>query len=347
MTSSDGALLVGNRWLDGAEAADRARTGYGVAMDARKREFLADHIDPDADSFDLSTLGNEMIAISSGVLRGPAARCGYFTAVRCDEYSRLEPDARYRVELDMFVDELATLDLRFEHLERDRRRAPQLSALWLDDEVLSAWKAIAGAGDHLAIDAGRCRFAGQIAADDRPRMASIVRMMTAIAGVPERRAGELATALERFERMSAPARLRVDGEGFALPGSGDDIVVGVACAASIDSAASRLRTCVRARHSGGFRLVIADAAVERKHRPRWPDPQVEVCIGHARWLTSKAELPQPVRDVLARAQPTVLVFVEDQIVMSFAGWVAEASRLGAAVDFLRAFPGTGDGAPYR
>jgi hypothetical protein len=49
----------------------------------------------------------------------------------------------------------------------------------------------------------------------------------------------------------------------------------------------------------------------------------------------------------ARAQLTVLIFVEDQIVMSFAGWVADASRLGAAVDFLRAFPSTGDGAPYR
>jgi hypothetical protein len=316
-------------------------------MDARKREFLTEHIDPDADSFNVSTRGDVMTAISSGVLRGPSARCTYVTAVRCDEYLRIEPNARYRVELDMFVDELALLHVWFERLERDRRGASQLSALWLDDDVMSAWSAIVGTGDQLAIHAGRCRFEGHIAADDHLRMGSIVRMMTTIASVPERRAGELATALGRFERMSAPARLRVDGEGFVLPGSGDDIVVGIAHAPDIDSATSQLRTRVSVSHSGGFRLAIADAAAERRHRPPWPEQLVEVSIEDARWLTSATALPQPVRDVLARAQPTALVFTEDQTVMSFAGWIADASRLGAAVDFLQTFLSAGDGVPYR
>jgi hypothetical protein len=315
-------------------------------MDARRRAFLADHVDPDEDRFDVSGSGDAMTAISRGVLRGAAARCTYFTSVPCDEYLRLAPDARYHLELDMFVDELAGLELRFDHLERDRHRAPELSGLWIDDQILTAWRPLAAAGDHLVIQGGRCRFKGEITASHPARMSWIVRMMTAIAAVPERRAGELATVLAQFDLVSAPTRLRIDGEGFALAQSGSEIIVGVSYAPGIDSAGAQLRTYLRANHSGGFQLAIADATLDRKHRPRWRS-ELEIEIGNARWLASETALPQPVRDLLAEARPNVLVATEDQIIASFAGWLTDASRLGAVLAFLRAFSSAGDGGPYR
>ena len=63
----------------------QAHLRYDDAMDARRREFLADYVDPDEDRFDVPRYGDAMTAVSSGVLRGPAARCTYFTSVPCDE----------------------------------------------------------------------------------------------------------------------------------------------------------------------------------------------------------------------------------------------------------------------
>jgi hypothetical protein len=316
-------------------------------MDARRREFLADHVDHAADCFDLSTQSGAMMAISSGVLRGPAARCTYVATVPCDENLTIEPTASYRVELDMFVDELAELDLHFEHLERDCTRAPALTGLWIDGAILAAWNALADTEDRLAILAGRCVFAGQVTANDRARMQRIVHAMTAIAGAPERRVSELAAALERYESRLAPSRLRIDGEGLVLVGWGNEIVVGVASSAGVETIGPQLRTYVRSGYGGRLRLVLVDATIERKHRPHWREPLVELEVGHRRWLTNEAVLPQPVLDVLEHARPTAIVATDDQITTSFAGWLADRARLGAALDFLRTLGSTTDGAPYR
>jgi hypothetical protein len=178
-------------------------------------------------------------------------------------------------------------------------------------------------------------------------MQDIVALMTAVAGAPERRIAELAVALERFERLQVPARLRIDGEGLVLARAGIELAVGVARDAGVESAGPQLRTYVRSDYRGTARLAIVDAAADRKHRPRSRGPLVELEAGRRRWSSTEAVLPQPVLDALEHAQPTAVVVAEDQIVTSFAGWVVDPARLGAAVELVRTLASDRGDAPYR
>lgn len=193
-------------------------------MDARHPAFLEDLIETGEHRFSVASLGLlRAEGITSGVLLGPALRCQYVTKIECGHDFVTHRFARYRVELDMQVRELAGLDLRLEHFERDSRKDPALSDLWVDDAIIEAWNAHVVEGDRLAIREGNCTFVGQVAAADRTRMRGLVDVMAGLASVPARRAAELRAALSRFELRSGPARLALGGEPFVLH---DGVVIG-------------------------------------------------------------------------------------------------------------------------
>lgn len=209
-------------------------------MDARRPAFLEDLIDEREHRFSVASLGLlRAEGITNGVLTGPALPCRYITKIECGHDFVTHRYARYRVELDMVVPELAALDLRLEHFDRDARKDPTLADLWIDDAIVDAWNEHVIEGDRLAIKDGQCAFVGQVAAADRKRMRGLVDVMTGLASIPARRAVELRTALARFDVRSSPTRIALDGEAVVLQ---DNVHVGVRSHA--------LRTYVTAENAG-------------------------------------------------------------------------------------------------
>src|ERR1044071_5682443 len=131
-------------------------------MDLQRPPFLAGHTDLDACSYEVSS-GE---AIVNGVLRAPAQRC---TFIARTPWSDAPATARFRLELDMHVPELAELDVRLE----DLRETP-LTALWIDDDVRAAWNEIVDDDTELALRDGSCVFIGKINAGELRRMTGIV-----------------------------------------------------------------------------------------------------------------------------------------------------------------------------
>lgn len=194
-------------------------------MDARRPAFLEELIEPDKHRFLVASLGLlKAEGITNGVLRGPVVRCRYITKIECGHDFVTHEYARYRVVLDMHVPELAQLDLRLEHFDRDARRDPDLVDLWIDDEIIEAWNEHVVEGDRLAIKDGNCTFSGHIAAIDRKRMRGLVEVMSGLASIPARRASELRAGLARCELRSHPERLALGGDPIVLH---DNVIVGV------------------------------------------------------------------------------------------------------------------------
>jgi hypothetical protein len=194
-------------------------------VDARRPAFLEDLIDEREHRFSVASLGLlRAEGITNGVLDGPALRCRYVTKIECGHDFITHRYARYRVELDMHVPELAALDVRLEHFERDARKDPALADLWIDDETVEAWNEHVVEGDRLAIKDGNCVFIGQVAAVDRTRMRGLVDVMSGLASIPARRAVELRSALSRFDIRSGPARIALGAEPMVLQ---DNVQVGL------------------------------------------------------------------------------------------------------------------------
>jgi hypothetical protein len=194
-------------------------------VDARRPAFLEGLIDEAEHRFSVASLGLlRAEGITNGVLAGPSERCRYITKIECGHDFVTHRHARYRVELDMDVPELAALDIRLEHFERDARKEPALAELWIDDEIVAAWNAHVVEGDRLAIKDGQCVFVGQVAAADSARMRGLVDVMAGLASIPARRAAELRTALSRFDIRTSPVRIAVDGEPVVLL---DNVQVGL------------------------------------------------------------------------------------------------------------------------
>jgi hypothetical protein len=194
-------------------------------VDARRPAFLEDLIDEGEHRFSVASLGLlRAEGITHGVLRGPCLPCRYTTKIECGHDFVTHRHARYRVELDLHVPELAALDIRLEHFDRDARKVQALADLWIDDVIIDAWNEHVVEGDRLAIKDGQCVFVGHVAAADRTRMRGLVDVMAALASIPARRAVELRAALVRFDIRSSPARIALDADPIVLQ---DNVQIGL------------------------------------------------------------------------------------------------------------------------
>ncbi len=206
-------------------------------MDARTPPFLADYVDFSRSPFELELEGPRATAYLSGELRGPAVRCLYIARVPCEENLAIRTSEPVMLDLDMTVDELGALAVRFDELDRqpDRVRDRSLIELWIDDEVRRAWEPLDG---ELLIHHGTVTLSTQLFADEKHRMERIVALLTAISMVPARRANQLAAALDGHGIVRRVQRLRLDENAIVLAGSGAQIMVAY-------GRERRLRTVVR------------------------------------------------------------------------------------------------------
>src|SRR5262249_39847134 len=146
-----------------ARARGLYRRAGGALMDAFRPRFLEGRVDPAA-------VRDEVIldrgAVTNGVLLGPSVKCMYIARVTCGETGIVDAAAPFRVELDMYVAELADLDLRIGQVAKQIDK-DDIVRLWFDDVVIDAWEALVDhVRDHepgeLVIERGACVYAGTL-----------------------------------------------------------------------------------------------------------------------------------------------------------------------------------------